>query len=72
MTDKPAHTPYAQIPQTMRDVLDTTYTLEGVEVWWNARQRWFSGMTARDLWRTVRGRERVREVVSAIEDGGAS
>lgn len=69
MTDKPAHTPYEQIPQTMRDVLDTVYTPAGVEIWWNAKQRWFAGMTPRDLWRTVRGREQVRQVVDSLGSG---
>jgi hypothetical protein len=63
--------PYAEIPQTMRDLLDEVYTPEGVEIYWNSRNRWLHGLSASEEWKTVSGRERVQQAVEHLT-GGAS
>jgi hypothetical protein len=44
---------YDWIPETVRDVLDETYTREGVEAWWNSRKALpgSGGQTPAEVWR---------------------
>jgi hypothetical protein len=60
---------YADIPQTMRDLLDDVYAKAGVESWWNARQKPFDGRTAAEEWLSVEGRERVQRWVEYLTGG---
>lgn len=60
---------YADIPQTMRDLLDEVYKPDGVVRWWNSPNRLLDGLRPSGLWTTVEGRKRVREVVESLGPG---
>lgn len=60
---------YDDVPLQVRVLLDEVYTVRGVEVWWNARNRALRGERARDVWITVEGRREVLAVVHRLVDG---
>lgn len=60
---------YDDVPLQVRVLLDEVYTARGVEVWFNARNRWLRGERARDVWITVEGRREVLGVVQRLVDG---
>lgn len=65
-----AFTYYRDIPKRPRTLLDEIYTVEGVQIWWNARHGWLANLRPREEWRTNEGRERVLAVIEQLVGGG--
>jgi hypothetical protein len=59
-----------RIPDVVYRPLSNTYTDEGCQIWWKARNRILHGMSPREAWADPSLQERVMEAIDMLEMHG--